>query len=404
MNKKLIAIISVVMIQIVLFQPAVAANDVTINAAGSTFAAPILETWASAYSNMTNGAVKLSYGGGGSGFGISSILGRTVDFAGSDAPLNPTQQAQANQNGRVIMTIPESAGAIVMTYNIPSGLTGTLNLTADNIAQIFQRNITKWNDPSITTNNPGLTSTQDIVVVHRSDASGTSFAFSDYLTRASTKWVLGTTTTPAWPANTVGGKGNDGVAGGVKSNDYSIGYVELGYALKNNIKSATLQNKDGKWVTATLDGVNAAANTAASSLPAGNADWSQVSINNQAGPYTYPIATFTYLFLYKDLTYLGDTSAAMVAFFKFIMTDSAQQMGPDIGYVPLPSNVLTANLNTINSLQYSGNITDYMPVSGSSTSSSSSNSTAPGFEAVSLAGLFVAVSIVSVMKRKNNKN
>lgn len=399
MNKKYLLLITLTIFSL---QSATAVSPVLVSADGSTFAGPILQTWATEYANLTNNAVQLSYGMGGSGQGITSILNQTVDFAGSDAPLSPAQQAMANSNGRVINTIPESAGAIVMTYHISTGLVGTLNLTADNIAQIYQQNITHWNDPALTKNNPGLTNTGSIFVVHRSDSSGTSYAFTDYLTRASSSWVLGTSTSPKWPSTTTGGNGNGGVASAVIRNSNSIGYVELGYALANNISSARLQNKAGNWVTATIAGVTAAADSAANSLPSGTGDWSHVSINNQAGPFTYPIATFTYLLVYKDLTSLGNNGAGLVAFFKWIMTNQAQQMGTAQGYVPLPSNVLSANLLTINSLQVSGNVTAYEQTSSSNSNSlSSSNTSTPGFEVLSISGLLLTGTIVALKRKKS---
>ena len=387
----------------IFIQPVNGVQPVLISADGSTFAGPILTTWASYYSNLTNNAVQMSYGNGGSGQGIASIINQTVDFAGSDAPLSTAQQAMANTNGKTIVTIPETAGAIVLIYNLPSGLTGTLKLTAQNIAGIYQQNITWWNDSAITANNPGLTYTGKIIVVHRSDASGTSYAFSDYLSRAASNWNLGTSTSPKFPATELGGNGNSGVSADVSQNIGSIGYVDLVYAIKSNLSSAELQNKDGNWVSATSAGVTAAADSAANSLPSGTGDWSQVSINNQAGSTTYPIATFTYLLVYKDLTSLGNKSAGLIAFFQWIMTNSAQQIGISQGYVPLPANVLSANLVSINSLQYAGNIKDYEPVStnSSSTSSTSSSGATPGFELFSITSLLVIATVWGIKRKKS---
>lgn len=398
MTKKIFFALALI---VIFFQPVNAVSPVLLSADGSTFSGPLLETWGNTYSNLTNNAVQLSYGMGGSGQGIASILNQTVDFAGSDAPLSTAQHAMADSNGKVINTIPETAGAIVMTYNLPTGLTGKLKLTAQNIAEIYQQNITWWNDSAITVNNPGLTYTGKITVVHRSDASGTSFAFSDYLTRAASNWHLGTSTSPSFPATELGANGNPGVATDVSQHVGSIGYVDLVYALKNNLSSATLQNKDGNWVTATTAGVTAAANSAANSLPSGTGDWANVSINNEPGADTYPIATFTYILVYKDLTNLGNAGAGMVAYFTWIMTNQAQQMGLSQGYVPLPANVLQANLVTIKSLQYTGILSDYEPLSTttSSIAVSGSNSSTPGFEIVPFAGAFIVLSIF-VLKRK----
>lgn len=398
MNKYILTV-SLILIFV---QSGSATSPVLISADGSTFSGPLLETWGNTYSNLTNNAVQLSYGMGGSGQGIASILNQTVDFAGSDAPLSTAQRASADSNGRVIETIPETAGAIVITYNLPTGLTGTLKLTAQNIAEIYQQQITWWNDSTLTANNPGLTYTGKIVVVHRSDASGTSFAFSDYLTRAAAgAWNLGTSTSPNFPPTELGANGNPGVATDVSQNVGSIGYVDLVYAIKNNLSSATLQNKAGNWVTATTAGVTAAANSAANSLPSGTGDWSNVSINNEAGANTYPIATFTYLLVYKDLTSLGNAGAGMVAYFNWIMTSQAQQMGLSQGYVPLPANVLKANLVSIASLKYSGNLADYQPTTISKEIITTSNTNSPGFTLFSLTSIFILSSLI-IIKRKTN--
>ena len=282
MNKKYLMVLLLPIILINFnIQISSESEPVQIFGAGSTFSQPLINQWASAYANGTNNLVQISYGGGGSGVGITQITDNTIDFAGSDAPMSVNEQAAAIQNGGSINHIPETMGAIVMTYNIP-GLTGTLNLTASNIAQIYQLNITRWNDPALTANNPGLTSTASITVVRRSDSSGTSFVFSDYLTRATSDWVLGTSKTPNWPGGTLGGNGNDGVASLVSSKTNSIGYVEYGYAQANNLQAANLKNKDGYWVSPSTAGVIAAASQAATNLPSGVQSWVGISINDQA--------------------------------------------------------------------------------------------------------------------------
>lgn len=409
MNKKTLGFFSLVLISAIAIQSTVAVQSVSINAAGSTFAEVILSVWGSAFKTATGGNVVLNYGGGGSGQGIASIINGSVDFAGTDAPLNSQQMSQANQNGKVINTIPESAGGIVLAYNIPSAdLNGPLNLTGPLIAQIMQRNITSWSDARLHANNlnPGLKDTSDITVVHRSDASGTTYAFSNYLTLAAPNdWVLGSSTTLAWPTATVGAKGNPNVASAIKTTTNAIGYVELAYALSNTISTANIMNKDGKLVNATLAGITAAVNTAVNSLPSSTASWSSVSINNQAGATTYPICTFTYLLVYQDLTSKGNTGAAMVAFFQYIMTSAAQAKSSTIGYVPLPQSLLTKNLAVINGLKLASgaNTSDYLPTS-SATSSSSGPQTSPGFEVFSVTGLFLAASVVMLVKRKNKMN
>lgn len=423
MNKKMLGIFSLFLIAAMAMQGTAAANQVTLQADGSTFAQVILNVWGSAFKTATNGAVSLNYGGGGSGQGISSITAQSVNFAGSDAPLNAAQQSTINSKAGAlgkINTLPESAGGIVMAYNLPSGsINGPLNLTADLIAQIMQANITTWGASALVNLNPGLSSSiasKTITPVHRSDGSGTTFAFSNYLTVAAPNtWVLGQNTLLNWPSSDVAGKGNPGVASTIVSTSYSIGYVELAYALQNTISTAYIQNKAGNFVNATLEGITAAVNTATSSLPSSTGDWSAVSINDQAGATTYPICTFTYLFVYSNITSYGAVGAGLVAFLQYMMTTTAQNMAPSIGYVPLPSSLLTKNLDTIKTIVYAGNAHDYWTgasqgagvttaASSSASSSSATSSTTPGFEILSVAGVFLVASVVMINRRRNKKN
>ena len=418
MNKKMLGVMSLFLIMAMTMSSTAAVPNVTLTAAGSTFAEVILDVWGSKFSTGTSGAVTLSYGGGGSGQGIASITNKSVNFAGSDAPLNSAQQSTINTGAGAlgqINTIPESAGGIVMAYNLPSGINGPLNLTASLIAQIMQRNITTWGDSALKALNPGLTATQGITVVHRTDGSGTTFAFSNYLSVAAPGvWVLGQNTLLNWDPATTGAKGNPGVATTITTTQYSIGYVELAYALQHQISTAYVQNKDGNLVNATLEGITAAVNTATSSLPSATGDWSAVSINDQAGATTYPICTFTYLFVYSNITSYGNVGAGEIAFLQYIMTSTAQNMAPSIGYVPLPSSLLTKNLNVILGIVYAGNAHDFWSgasvgagitsaASSSATSSSSTNTTSPSFEFLSLAGVLLIASAVMI-KRKTKKN
>ena len=235
MNKSII-LLSVVFILIAPIETSAPVAPVTIIGAGSTFAEVILNVWGNTFHTATNGSVTLNYGGGGSGQGIVSITNQTVDFAGSDIPLTPSQEAIANLNANSnghhlgnITTIPESAGGITIAYNIPTGgITGPLNLTASLVAQMFQRNITNWGNPALKTNNlnPGLTSNANITVVHYSSVSGTTYAFSDYLTRAAHGlWTLGIGSQLNWPNDTIGAKGAVSPASEITSTPNSIGYV-----------------------------------------------------------------------------------------------------------------------------------------------------------------------------------
>lgn len=386
-------------------QASLQAEPVQLSGTGSTFSQPLIDVWASEYNNLTDSFVQVSYGGGGSGVGITQITAGTINFAGSDAPMSASETAAANQYGGTINHIPETMGAIVMTYNIP-GFSGTLKLTASNIAQIYQLNITKWNDPALTVNNPGLASiTSTIKVVARSDSSGTSFVFSDYLTHATSDWALGTSKSPNWPGGVLGGNGNGGVAGLVSSTTNSIGYVEYGYAQANNLNAAQLQNKAGNWVAPSSAGVTAAASEAATNLPSGSSSWSNVSINDQPGATTYPICTLTYLLVYTDLTSYGAQGAALVSFLTWMMTDTAQNMGTSLGFVPLPSNVRQVDLTTISTLKIntSYNSSEYSPTtftSSSSLTTTSTNQATPGFEILAIFGIFPLIAIKKIKKNK----
>ena len=413
MQKRFLLLLSVLFVQMALMQPAGAVDAVSLQGSGSSFVAPVMAKWTENFGNVSTGPVQISYASVGSGTGKANFIAGTTDFAGSDAPLSSTEVATITGNGQVALTMPDTIGAIVMIYNITTGLTGTLNLTAQNIADIYQGTVTHWNDSTLTVNNPGLTSTAAIVQVHRSDSSGTSFAFSNFLT-LSTGWSVGTTQDLS-SLGGVGGSHNDGVAGAVSNNANSIGYVELNYAMQNSLGYANVKNKDGNFVTATSAGIAAAAAAVATSLPAGDGNWSSVSINWASGADTYPIATFTYLMVYKDMSdsTWGTTGPSLVAFLHWLMTDDAQNLATPLGYIPLPTAVRTLNNATINSISVTGNYMDYWPgasesssatgTGSTSASSSTSDSTAPGFEFISVALVFVAGTVIA-NKRRNNKN
>ncbi len=365
MIKKLLGQIVLFLIIIFSFQSTLPANStstITITGAGSTFAQVILQDWANQYQSISNGTIQLSYGGGGSGQGIKAITNQSVDFGASDAPLTLAQRqainTNANSNGHFlgkINTIPESAGGIVLAYNLPkSVIQGPLNLTGVDIAKIFQGSITFWNDSLLKKDNPGLTSNAGIMVFHRNDASGTTFAFSDYLARsAPNTWNLGTGTTLNWPSRTIGANGNEGLSTSVTSMVNSIGYVELAYAIQKNIPNAFIENRDGNWVNASLPAITNAVNFATAGLPDSTADWSSVSLNDQSGASTYPICTLTYLFVYGNLTEYGSKGVALINFLKYIMTPNAQALANGLGYVPLPQNLLSKNLDVINAIEVS---------------------------------------------------
>ncbi len=316
-----------------------------INGAGATFPAPIYTKWFSEY-NKLHGDVQINYQAIGSGGGINQISHKTVFFGASDGPMTPDQMAAA-QGGK-ILHFPTVLGGVVPMYNIP-GFKGQLQFTGTVLADIYLGKITKWNDPAITKLNAGanLPGT-DITVVHRSDGSGTTYIWCDYLSKVSPEYKkrVGVATSVKWPTG-VGGKGSDGVAGLVNQTPGAIGYNELVYALQNNITFGSVQNMSGKFVTASLESVTAAAAAAAKSMPA---DF-RVSITNAPGDNVYPISSFTWLLLYQNPT---DKARArtMNEFVKWMLTDG-QKYCKDLGYAPLPANVVDLELKQLATIKTS---------------------------------------------------
>ncbi len=276
-------------------------GSVTLNGAGATFPVPIYTKWYQVYSTQVDQTVAFNYQPIGSGAGITAITNKTVDFAGSDAPLTDAQLQAAPG----ILHIPTVAGAVVLAYNV-QGVSSGLVLDGATVAGIYLGSITKWNDPAIAALNSGITlPDEDIAVVHRSDGSGTTNIFTSYLSAVSPDWQsqVGAGTSVNWPVG-LGGKGNPGVAGLVQQTQGSIGYVELAYAIQNKIAYAKMKNKAGTVVEASIDSTNAATNNV--QVPA---DF-RVSIVNSADPQAWPIAGFTYLLVYKDLNNIKDANKA----------------------------------------------------------------------------------------------
>ena len=335
----------------------------TITAAGSSFVFPLMDTWRVQYNTLYPN-IKLNYQSIGSGAGIKLLEQKTVDFAASDAPLQPSEQLKAPGT----VTIPESIGGITISYNIP-GIDKGMKLTGPVIAQIFMGNITMWNDPAIANLNPGMNlPTQKILIVHRADGSGTTYAFTDYLSKVYPQWktVVGQGKVVPWPVGT-GEPGNSGVANLVKNTPYACGYVELAYASQNNMTYAFVQNADGNaFVEPTIASVSADAAAAATNLPAPDGDWSKVSIVNQPGNDSYPISTLTYIFVYKDLSQVnGETSdkaQQIVNFLNWIVTDGQQYASPLL-YVPLPDAMVKADQNAISEIQFAGSpVPEFGPI------------------------------------------
>jgi phosphate transport system substrate-binding protein len=323
---------------------AVAARPQTIalNATGATFPAPIYQKWFEAY-HSAHSNVQINYQALGSGAGIAQLTAGTVDFGASDMPL--TDDMLSKMKGKVLH-FPTVLGAVVPTYNIP-GVTADLNFTQKALAGIYLGTITKWNDPEIAKANPNVKLPgDDIVVVHRSDGSGTSFIFTDFLSKVSPDWKskVGASTSPSWPVG-LGGKGNDGVMGLVKQTPDSLGYVELIYALSQKIPYGAVQNASGKFLKADLAGVTAAAAGAAKDMPA---DF-RVSITNAPGAAAYPISSFTWLLIpakFDDAT----KRDAVKGFLSWMLTDG-QGMNESLSYAKLPATVVAKEQKQIAMIQ-----------------------------------------------------
>jgi phosphate transport system substrate-binding protein len=305
-----------------------------LNGAGATFPYVIYSKWFDVYSKQSG--VEFNYQSIGSGGGIKQTIEGTVDFGATDGPMSNDQLREAKEKqGTEVLHIPTVMGAVVVTYNLPAA-GKDLRLSPDVVAQIFLGQITKWDDYKITAINPGKNlPDQAIIVAHRSDGSGTTSIFTDYLTKVSKTWTLnvGKGTSVNWPVG-LGGKGNEGVAGLVKQSDGSIGYVELAYAVKNNLAYAILQNKAGEFVEASFESVSAAAAGTMKNMP----EDLRVSITNADGKTSYPISGFTWLLIYKEMK---DKSKAqeIAKFLKWAMKEG-QTYAKDLFYAPLPTEVV----------------------------------------------------------------
>ncbi len=306
--------------------------NVTLQGAGATFPAPLYTSWFETY----NGAypnIQIDYQANGSGAGITAITQQTVDFGASDAAMKDSEIA-ALPAGKKLFHFPTALGAVVVIYNLPD--VPKLQLDSANISEIFLGKITKWNDPAIAANNAGVALPDTaIAVVHRSDGSGTTNAFTTYLDTVSPTWHAGPGAGKSvnWPVG-IGASGNDGVSTAVKQTPGAIGYVDLSVAISSKLTSAYVKNADGQFVPGSTDGVTAAAEAAVSTFPA---DFRQAPIINGAGPTTYPIATYTYLLVYEDQAD-ATKGQALVAFLFWALTDGQAAENP-LGYAPLPQEV-----------------------------------------------------------------
>jgi len=305
------------------------AAQTKLNAAGATFPYPIYSKWFNQY-HQEHPDIEINYQSIGSGGGIRQVTAGTVDFGASDGPMSDEQLASAKVK---IIHLPTVLGAVVPAYNIP-GFKGELKFTPEVIAGIYLGKITSWNDPAIAKINPGVSlPNQGIIVVHRSDGSGTTYIFSDYLSKVSNEWrdSVGKGTSVKWPTG-LGAKGNEGVAGMVRQMEGAFGYLELIYALQNNISFGPVKNTAGGFVKASLESTTAAA----SSVKTMPADF-RVSITNPPGKDAYPIASFTWLLVPAD--WKDKNKEKIIVDFLNWMLDQGQNMTADLNYAPLPDAV-----------------------------------------------------------------
>jgi phosphate transport system substrate-binding protein len=317
-------------------------GSVDLTGAGATFPYPLYSKWFADYAAQTG--VKINYQSIGSGGGIRQLSEGTVDFGASDSPMSDEDIAKAKGP---VMHFPTVLGAVAVTYNLPE-VTTALRLSGPVLADIFAGRITRWNDAKIASLNPGVKlPASDILVVHRSDGSGTTFVFTDYLSTVSPAWASGPGRGKevSWPVG-LGGKGNEGVSGQVKQTPGSLGYVELAYAKQNNLPSAAIQNAAGKFVAPSPEGMTAAAAGVAETLP-GNTDY-RLSIVNAAGADAYPISSFTWILLYAQQSD-SVKGRKLRDFLKWALNEGEKQASA-LDYAPLPASMasrLTARLDSI---------------------------------------------------------
>jgi phosphate transport system substrate-binding protein len=325
---------------------AVAQGALLINGAGATFPYPIYSKWFDEF-HKTHPNAQINYQSVGSGAGIKQVTEGTVDFGASDGPMNDDQiKAYNDKHGSGILHFPTVLGAVVPTYNVP-GVNTALNFTPDALAGIFLGRITKWNDPAIAGANTGVNlPSKDIVVVHRSDGSGTTYVWTDYLSKISDDWKnkVGKGASVNWPAG-LGGKGSEGVTGLIKQTPLSVGYVELVYAVQNNIQYGTVRNSAGAFVKADLASVSAAAAASAKTIP----DDFRVSITDAPGKAAYPISSFTYLLIPSKIADAGKRDA-IKDFLKWALTDGQNYAEP-LTYAKLPKELIAKETKALASIQ-----------------------------------------------------
>ncbi|MGI0005702.1 MAG: phosphate ABC transporter substrate-binding protein PstS [Nitrososphaera sp.] len=330
------------------------AQGQAINGAGATFPFPLIDTWRVEYKKVDPG-VDLNYQSIGSGGGVKQFTEKTVDFGATDAPLTATEEDALPSPA---VHIPETIGSVVAAYNVP-GVESGLKLTGPILADIYLGKITRWDDPAIVAANPDMDMPgRPIAAIYRSDGSGTTFVWTSYLAAVSQEWSdeVGAGKSVQWPAGR-GAPGNEGVSSTVSQSPYSIGYVELSYALTTGMDFADIQNRAGNFVTPTLESTRAAVTAAAENLPAGDESWTGVSLLDAPGDDSYPIASFSYLLLYKEMSTSTDSAEkaqALAEFVAWAISSAGQQHAEELSYVPLPDAVVQLNMETLALLTYDG--------------------------------------------------
>lgn len=319
-----------------------------INGAGATFPYPLISKWSNEYHNLKPD-VQINYQSIGSGGGIKQLISGTVNFGASDAPMNDEQLHAADSAHGKVLHIPETLGAVVIAYNIP-GVSQTLKFDGPTIADIFLGKITSWNDERIKALNPDVNfPDQQIIVVHRADGSGTTYIFADYLSKVNSEWKdkVGKSTSLNWPVG-IGGKGNEGVAGQVVRTPGAIGYVELIYALQNNISFANVKNAEGIFVHPSISGVTKALASAAKTLP----EDLRFSITNAPGKESYPISSATWLIVYKAQSNYGQAKATL-DFIQWAVTEG-QKYSEGLNYAPLPEPIQKLDIKKLHEVTVDG--------------------------------------------------
>jgi len=335
-------------------------SKTTVSGSGATFPKPLLETWGIQFAKK-HSTVQVSYAGGGSGKGITDITNKDVVFGASDAPLQPADKDKAPD----ILQIPETLGLVAVVYRI-DGVSATLHLTGDVVGRIYAGDIRNWNHADIQALNPDVSlPDKSISIVYRSDSSGTTYVFTDFLVKSSTSWATKMGSAPSkkpdWTKSGVpssgqlSGNGNDGVASQVNANDGTIGYVELAYVNSLNLKAAAIKNKAGEWVTPSTEGASKAAAAFSTALPKPDGDWSTVSIIDGNGTAVYPISSFTYILVYAKLSdYGGKVSTDQMNGFRAWLwwgLHDGQSYSEALGYAKLPAEVVKLGEDALQGIQ-----------------------------------------------------